>query len=64
MMEKCRRNLKDLWEIVEKEFYAFSDEDIEKLFDSLPKRVKSRLRTRGWSTKYYEFGLICSFEIC
>ena len=52
MMKKCPKSVNELWQMVEKKFYAIPDKEIENLFASLPKRVKSCLKTRGWSTKY------------
>ena len=67
VMEKCPINVNELWQMVEKIFYAIPDDDIEKLLNSLPKRLTWCLKNRGWSINYrkamflYARALLMSF---
>ena len=45
-------NLNDLWSFLEKEFYSIPDNYIQKLFESIPRRIRAVLKHRGYPTKY------------
>ena len=45
-------NLNDLWSFLEKEFYSIPDSYIQKLFESIPRRIRTVLKHRGYPTKY------------
>lgn len=46
------RNLDELWEAAEAEWYAIPDETVEKLYASLPLRMFDTAMADGWYTKY------------
>ena len=45
-------NINEVWETVEIQFYAVSDEYICKLYGSLPKIMFQVIRNKGFATKY------------
>ena len=46
------RNLEELWQVIETEYFKISDDYISTLFNSLPNRVKEVIKNHGYPTKY------------
>ena len=45
------KNLDELWAITQEEWYAIP-EQIEVLYDSVPRRIDALVDAKGWYTKY------------
>lgn len=45
-------NLDELWKVLEEEWYKIPKEYIDKLYKSLPKRVKAVIEAKGGNTAY------------
>ncbi len=46
------KNLDELWEMVEWEWYHISDEEIAHLYNSIPHRIAAVIKADGWYTEY------------
>ncbi|KAF8656388.1 hypothetical protein AX16_002574 [Volvariella volvacea WC 439] len=45
-------NKEEFWEALQEEWYLFSQEALDKLYESMPRHVASLLAARGGHTKY------------
>ena len=46
------KNIDTLWTIINEEFFNIDNETIKKLYDSIPNRMNSVIKNRGYPTKY------------
>ena len=56
------KNLDELWEMVEWEWYHISDEEIAHLYDSIPCHI-AVIKANGWYTEYWDNVLYNSCRI-
>ncbi|TFK17687.1 hypothetical protein FA15DRAFT_604599 [Coprinopsis marcescibilis] len=45
-------NKEQLWEALQEEWYRFPKAALDKLYESMPRRVEALLASRGHATKY------------
>jgi len=52
MRPRRPRNLGELWEVAQEEWYSITPEQIQHLYHSIPRRLEALRKAKGWYTKY------------
>jgi hypothetical protein len=45
-------NKEQLWQALEEEWYNFPMESLQKLYESMPRRITALVKAKGGATKY------------
>jgi len=52
-VSRCKpRNIEELWKCCEKQWAMIPDQEIKKLYESIPRRIQAVLMKKGLNTRY------------
>ena len=52
-VSKCKtRNIEELWKCCEEQWAIIQDQEIKKLYESIPRRIQVVLRKKGLNSRY------------